>query len=520
MSMEREKKLFDAITGIRDDLIEQAQDIKPKTKGPKWKAWAIIAACAVLVVGIGGIMLWQNFLPLGGSSGDAGSGGNGHEGGSTVFMSYAGPVFPLTLSEQDSKVSADRHITYDFSLANEDSLRVWGAGMQDNYILTNHSGQACRVNILYPFAGSFSELEKQQPTIRIDGATVKPTIYPGGYSGEFTGVYGRDEPDGSENLKPLDSWEGYKNLLADGSYQENAFSSYPELNQKVTVYEFSDYKAPLEEYRAATEAISFTIDPAKTTILQYGFEGMMWNEKGYREYSYFVPDGVTMRAESHLLIVLGDDIGDYSLQGYKNGSTEPGNELDTVSSTVTRYEGVLSDIVSRLIDDYFTQYGDDAGLPKGISKELYFGAVTEFLYQHGTFANKLADRYQDGRLMDIISEVNILGRVFYLEVPVTIPAGGQIAVTANLHKKPSFDFACTGSKNVGIQGYDMVTHLGSNLHFGSVAAEITNIRDIEIIRQNFGFDLSAGVTEVALDPAVEHYYLEIKAVNRLGKAKR
>ena len=99
-----------------------------------------------------------------------------------------------------------------------------------------------------------------------------------------------------------------------------------------------------------------------------------------------------MRAESHLLIVLGDDIGDYSLQGYKNGSTEPDNELDTVSSIVTRYDGVLSDIVSRLIDDYFSQYGDGAGLPKGISKELYLGAVTELLYQHGTFANKLAYR--------------------------------------------------------------------------------------------------------------------------------
>ena len=231
----------------------------------------------------------------------------------------------------------------------------------------------------------------------------------------------------------MDSWEGYKNLLSDGSYQENAFSSYPELNQRVIVYEFSNYKAPLEEYPAATEAISFTIDPAKTTILQYGFEGMTWDEKGYREYSYFVPDGVTMRAESHLLIVLGDDIGNYSLQGYKNGSTEPGNELDGITSTVTRYEGVLSDIVSRLIDDYFSQYGDGAGLSKGISKELYLGAVTEFLYQHGTFSNKLADRYQDGRLMDIISEVNVLERVFYLKF-LSIPAGVQITVTANLPK--------------------------------------------------------------------------------------
>lgn len=102
----------------------------------------------------------------------------------------------------------------------------------DNHILTNHSEEARRVNILYPLAGSFNELENQQPTTRVDGTTVQPTLYPGGYSGEFTGVYGEDDPDGSKNLKRLDSWEGYKNFLAHGSYQENAFSSYPELNKE------------------------------------------------------------------------------------------------------------------------------------------------------------------------------------------------------------------------------------------------------------------------------------------------
>ena len=76
-------------------------------------------------------------------------------------MSYAGPLFPLTLSEQDSKVTADRHITYDFSLANEDSLRVWGAGVQDSYVLSNYSEQERTVSVLYPFAGSFNELAEQ-----------------------------------------------------------------------------------------------------------------------------------------------------------------------------------------------------------------------------------------------------------------------------------------------------------------------------------------------------------------------
>ena len=33
---------------------------------------------------------------------------------------------------------------------------------------------------------------------------------------------------------------------------------------------------------------------------------------------------------------------------------------------------------------------------------------------------------------------------------------------------------------------------------------------VDIVRQNFGFDLESGVTEVALDPEAEHYYLEVR----------
>ena len=56
----------------------------------------------------------------------------------------------------------------------------------------------------------------------------------------------------------------------------------------------------------------------------------------------------------------------------------------------------------------------------------------------------------------------------------------------------------------------MVTRLGSNLHFSGLTAELVNTKLINIVRQNFAFDPSAGITKVTLDPFVEHYYLEIK----------
>lgn len=517
MSMEREKKLFDAITGIRDDLIEQAQNAKPKAKRPKWQAWSAIAACAVLVVGIGGIMLWQNILPFGGNAGSGGSGnaksgGSGNAEGSSVFMSYAGPVFPLTLVEADDEMSASRHIAYDFSLAGEESLRVWGAQVQDSYVLSNHSEQERTVSALYPFAGSFNELVEQMPIITVDGEMVSPTLYPGGYSCSFTGVYGADDPDGSSNILRLDSWEGYKALLESGSYQAGALKDYPSLDRQVTVYSFTDFEAPLDEFDAASQAITFEIDPEKTTILLYGFNGGEYGADGQRRFSYFVPNETRRESDEKYIIVIGDDIGEYTLQGYKNGAIEKGNELAGVSVAVTRSERILSDILGDIVGNFLSVYGDGEGL--AVSDEMFLGAVSEFILEYGMLSDAVRDRYEFGMVEDIISETKNLDRVIYLEFPITIPAGGDASVIASLHKQPSYDFHCTGSDNVGIQGYDMVSRLGSNIHFESAAAEITSIENIEIMRQNFGFDPLAGVTKVTLDPAIEHYYLEIRAVEQ------
>lgn len=503
----KEKKIFDALTEVRDEYIEEARTTRLKKQAPGWNKWTAIAACAIMAIGISGALLLQNFLPFGGNTG---SGDAGH-GESSIFMSYAGPVFPLTLSEEDNTMMTIRNILYDFSLPNEDSIRVWGANVEDSYTLSNSSTEEKTIKAIYPFAGSFNELQEQMPIITVNGQEVSPTLYAGDYSGGFTGVHGADDLSGSANILQLNGWEGYKALLEDGSYESNAFAPYPVLSLQVTVYTFTDFETP-EEHDAATQAISFTINPDKTTILQYGFEGGEIVDNGFRRYSYFVPDEMSMRRGTKLLIVIGDDITDYTLQGYKNGACEKGNELDGVSATVTRKERVLSDVLGELIDNFFDQYGDGNSL--AVTKEMFLGAVSEFMVQYGLLSESVRDRYQYGMMEDIISETKNLQRVFYLEFEITIPAGRSVSVTADMHKKPSYDFACSGSDNKGIQGYDMVTRLGSNLSFDALTAELTSTDRIEIVRQNYGFSLLQGVTKVELDPAEEHYYLEIRPVEQ------
>ena len=90
----------------------------------------------------------------------------------------------------------------------------------------------------------------------------------------------------------------------------------------------------------------------------------------------------------------------------------------------------------------------------------------------------------------------------------------EVKVTARYWKAPSFDFACSGSEHLGLQGYDLGTRLDSTLTFTAQTASLSGADDIRITGQNFGFDLAAGVTEVALDPEQDHYYLEISPVSR------
>lgn len=503
----KEKKIFDALTEVREEYIEEARTTRLKKQVTGWKKWTAFAACIVIAIGISGVLLLHNFVPLGGNTG---GGSIGHSESST-FMSYEGPVFPLTLSEEDNTIMVIRNILYDFSLPDEDSIRVWGANIEDSYILSNSSTKEKTMNAIYPFVGSFNELQEQMPVIRVNGQEVLPTLYAGGYSGGVTDVNDGNDPDGSSIILQLNSWESYKSLLEDGRYQSFAFKPYPVLSQQVTVYNFSDFEDPVE-YDAATQAISFTIDPDKTTILQYGFNGSEIGDDGFQRYSYFVPNEESRRSDTKVLIVVGDDITDYTLQGYKNGACEEGNELEGVSATVTRKERVLSDVLGELIDHYFDKYDD--GDSFAVSQEMFLSAVSEFMVQCGVLSESVRDRYQYGMIEDVISETNNQNRVFYLMFEVTIPAGGSVPVTTEMRKKPSYDFACSGSDNKGIQGYDMVTQLGSNLSFYTVTAELTSTDHIQIVRQNYGFSLPQGVTKVELDPLEEHYYMEIRPVEQ------
>ena len=535
----RAERLF-RVLGLADPaLVEEALEVRRKDK-TAWRRWGALAACLALVMGLGfgwrvtgglrghdgGAAIGADSGNSGGASGDTPAdgapmdpGASGETGGvedGTAFLSYAGPVLPLTVLEDAAGLTAEREVTWDFARETNGyrESRQWGAGVTDTYILSNPTEADITVTALYPFTGCFADLAEELPAVTVDGEAAEAVLHAGAYAGGFESTVGAEEPD-TMNLMELNSWRGYKALLESGGYMEQALGKHPVLDIPVTVYEFSDFAAPHERYPAATQTVSFEIDEDATKILTYGFNGCEW-DGGFRRYSYFVPDGKRNEPKVKLLIVLGEDIGDYTLQGYQDGGCYPGEEIEGVSCTVTRRTATLDEMLELVCRDCMENYdiyGEGWVTEDGpVTFEMYRRAAAELLTRYGLLSGASMDRYADGRLDDMVMETLWQDRVLYLVFPVTVPAGGSVKVECGFWKAPSFDFACSGSENAGLQGYDLVTRLGSSLDFTRQSAALVNTGNVEITGQDFGFDLEGGVTSVELDLEREHYYLEIRPI--------
>ena len=543
-------ELLDAIGEAKDEYVQDVRNAKVK-KMPGWAKWtSAIAACLVLTIGVS--------LFFGGMGGNAGAGGSGHEDGST-FMSYAGPVFPLTLREENAAISAERTVTMDFEpwvpvwISNEeeaasrtnlteeekqdviDTYNEWypeGGRYQssgkilvsDTYTLTNSSSEDQTISFLYPFASSLNGLIENRPTITINEEAINTELHAGSYAGTFQGAWENwaetHENPGSLNLQYIESWEGYETLLSDGSYLERALGDYPDLSHiPVIVYKFTDAWGPAEDDDAGipnpSMRIMFELDYDKTNVLSYGFHsGSNDRENGIMGRGFSIrEEGERWYGNPYYLIVIGDDVQNMTSQGYVTGGWDTKNEVES-GVTITRTESDLESALREAASFYYGELTDVQNYVEADPEygfEMYYGLLKEHLVAYGVLSEKEIDRYASGW----IEELDIVGvdRVFWLEAEITIPAGESVTLTAAFEKEPSFDFTCADTANKGISGYDMVTALGSNLIFTQQTACLEDRGQIEIVRQNFGFDLENGIKEVTLDLTVPHYYLEVKGIN-------
>lgn len=521
----RADHLFSILGLVDPDLVEEALEgtRRPRQSGI-WRRYVAAAACCAVICGalLWGGSLWMSgagsdsstTADTAGNTADAGEPETGASDGASPsageFLSYAGPVLPLTTLETASGLTAERALTWDFAPGTyEDaSPRQWGAQVTDHYRLTNPTDTDVAVTALYPITGSLANLAEIAPSLTVDGAAADGTLYAGAYAGGFRDA-GVD--DGSTwNLEEPYSWEDYAVLVSDEAYQAQALGAGPDLDIPVTVYRFSDFEAPHETYSAPTQAVEFTVDPSATTILSYGFNGLNQDpETGWRRYDYFVPDGIRGESDLKMLLVLGEDIESYTLQGYADGACE--DPIDGVRCTVTREETTLKAVLEELCRTVIERRQGSSWDFSSLPLSVYEKAAAELLAEHGPLSNGPMDRYADGRLDDFLWDVLVQPRILYLAVPVTVPAGGSTEVSASFWREPSYDFGGSGTGREGLQGFDLLTTAGSSLDFTDQSVSAVNTGGVDLTAQDMGLNReSDGTAATTLDLSQPRYFLEIR----------
>uniref|UniRef100_UPI00261050B5 hypothetical protein n=1 Tax=uncultured Flavonifractor sp. TaxID=1193534 RepID=UPI00261050B5 len=372
--------------------------------------------------------------------------------------------------------------------------------VSDRYTLTNGSGTDQEVTIYYPFAATLDKLSKYRPTLTADGAELDTALVVGSNGAQYS----------------AGSWEDYQALFSGGTYLENALAPLRDpASIPVIVYEFTDPYGPEESEEAPNPSIraNMELDYDRTAVLSYGFQGGSYDrEAGTMMQDFSIPEpGDSSYGSTRYLLVLGEDIANLTTGGYVTGGTDPDTPvLPDSGVTVTRYESDLDTMFRTILTHALARRMDTEDMMyAALDFETCYRVILDRFYQSGLPEN-LSEWQGTGCIEDFISESFTMDRVSWVSAQITIPAGGSVTVEASFAKAGSFDYACAHTQNRGVYGYDLVTKLGSNLACTSQTATLEDRGLIEIVRQNFGFDLENGVNTVTLDLAQEHYYLEVK----------
>ena len=518
----RAERLFSILGLVDPELVEEAMASNTAIHARRaaiWGRYAAIAACCVIVCGA---LFWSvRFLGVGGGSDSAvtsestaadtadgadsstAGGADAEEGNAAqdpgaAFLSYAGPVLPLTTAESDTGLSAERTLTFDFAPGShaDGTSGQWGAVVTDRYLLTNPTDSDITVTALYPITGGLSDLTAMAPHLTVGGTEANYTLYAGGYAGTFGDENDRD---GSTwNLAGPYDWEDYAALASDSDYLAGALGSGPDLTTPVIVYDFSDVTLTGETEQPEL-VVSCTFDPEATTVFSYGFSSSDWDESGaWRQYGQRVdPAGWGHPT----LIVLGEDM-DYTLLG-DYGLDAPA--LTGADCAVTRKETTLGEALTALCQVEL----EDQALSGKLPLDQYRKAAAELLTMYGPLSSAPVDRYMDGRLDDLLDEALTMDRVLYLAVPVTVSAGSSTDVTASYWKRPSYDFGDSSTGRENLQSFDLLTIAGSTLDFTGQSVSAMHTDGVALVRQNLDLDWGDSTSEAALDLHQAHYALEI-----------
>lgn len=451
----------------------------PQRHGPSWQTILVIVGVVVLWTGLGMVL-------------------NTDGSGSGSYSSYSGPVLPLTAVSGGEGLEAARYVDFDFSPYETYEPSPITEGeliVTDTYRLTNPGTTDITARFAYPYEGRFNDERKYTPVITVDGAEAEATLY--------TSV------DESVAIFRAADFEDYQKLMTETDYFAQATAEAPKLDIPVKVYHFTDITYHGEQDHPY---IFLTMDfkiPKGAHVWVLHFD-VLGSDSEAGTHSVWFRDDLDNRDMAYLFVMNGD-VEDLTFGGNLGHNVTKTSALTDVTCEYEVYETTFDKLVWEFAQVYdywsFTDEYPNPGL-----------ATPEILYQNAM--KRMDDEVTEGydgitgstvsAVADAFYQTITSPRLLYWVFEVTIPAGETVEVEATYHQEASTDIGGPKKKR---EGYDMATKLGSTLDFTAQSASVSNSDFIEILRQNFGFDLKKNITQVELDLNVERYYLDVAVKN-------
>lgn len=481
--MRKEERLLGALSDVDAELIADAGRKPSRTK--PWRGLVAMAACLALVVGM---------LTMGGRGGGA---GGGMVDGTLRYDVYMGPVMPLTVFGSGEGLTAKRDVTFDFSYygeINHEIIRIH-TDVTDAYTLCNTTEEDVTVELAYPFVAKLQDKELLIPRVTVDGESAKTTLTVG---------------DDLQNGSLMDSGEKLTAALSDGTYLTEAFGDAPVLDMPCTVYRIGDLDYDGEVIgEGLTLEFGFPVDLEQTKVLVYQVGAIRHETKAGR---FSVRMGLESKIgnKAGYVILLGEDIDGYTLQGYSTSKCEEGTEVDGFTAEVTRTETTLGEWMASEIDWAYWQKIYNDGRDLSIAYKLSLGDIQRYAAEQllgGKAFNPIEDE-QIVMLDEYLSAALYAQRVMYVSFPVTVPAGEAVTVSAQSVKYSS---PIQAGRNEELHGYELMMQLGSTLCFTEQTVAFVNTEGVEYVSSNL-FNGDGAVWEtVTLDPSVEQYWLRVQS---------
>lgn len=413
---------------------------------------------------------------------------------------FSGTVLPLTLEEENTNILAVRNIDFDFkkfdSFENEGNVVI-----TDSYSLTNTSQKTQVINVKYPYIESLYEIDSNKPDVKVNGKDVSANIAIGRYDDE--------------------------SILLDNF-------DYSLLDEKVVVYEYIVPQDANSENGCFTVQISGVENERdqtmSTKILEnniYRVNMKNYNLVGNTEYHGFLTEDVKESGKNPMLIFYGTEpeAEDYKEQGYESIIYSESTEKNDLNVERIRYESTFEEVLKRLIDEEIEEIKKDNENLE-VSKELYYkvagyvlcqviednnDGVNEFYLEQDTNTDSFGDRWEDS-ISEIVATVYDEACEYFISKEIEISAGETVTFEISYEKEGKHSKTVPDSKYLGRYGYDNMINLGTNLYFEQQNASVEDHGYIDIVNQNYGFDLENGVKDVVLDMGIDYYYMVVKRI--------